>query len=164
MNRIGVATTTRRRRRREMNGMERRARKRSRRTRSERWYNKKEQNTREKRGRERKRESITLFALCVSSVWPRMRGRLSLQFSRLGRLLRFYVSFPLACRHGLSLSLSPSLSFFRHERKSEHVRRSIPSRGTFKCHQPAISEVGFASANLVERQFISRHALRHADL
>jgi len=91
------------------------------------------------------KEAVTLSVLYVSSVWPRMRSRLSLQFSRLGRQLRSLVLFSLLHADGSSLSL---LSSTTKETPSERIRRSIPSRGIFKCHQPAISEVGLASTSL----------------
>jgi len=67
------------------------------------------------------KEAVTLSALYVSSVWPRMRGRLSLQFSRLGRQHRSPVSFSLLRADGSSLSL-PSQ---KKERASVHVGRYL---------------------------------------
>ncbi|KAL0124636.1 hypothetical protein PUN28_006475 [Cardiocondyla obscurior] len=42
----------------------------------------------------------------------------------------------------------------KKKKTSERARRSIPSRGTFKCHQPTIPEVDLASAS--EMAFITR--------
>lgn len=76
------------------------------------------------------KEAVTLSALCVSSVWPRMRGRLSLQFSRLGRQLRSPVSCSLSCAPIVAAS-----PFRRPSRKKVRASdRACTSVDTFTWH------------------------------
>ena len=110
---------------------------------------------RSERERERERERPLHRLLRVSSVWPRMRVGLSLQFSRLGRrsvslapiTIPPFSLYPFVCLRVLSLtpraSLPPSpshrstlsLSLSLSACLSPFSVRSIPSRRTFKCHQ-----------------------------
>lgn len=125
-------------------GVERRARERSRQTRSERWYN--------KRSGERAKEAVTPSALYVSSVWPRMRGRLSLQFSRLGRQLRSFISPSLF----LSLSRTPIVSPFlsrKKERANVHVGRYL--------HVALLNVVSLRFLRSVSRARVSEMAAVH---
>lgn len=104
--------------------------------------------------RMRERERPLHRLLRVSSVWPRMRVGLSLQFSRLGRRsfslapitipLSLFIRLSVSLSHSVSLPslpriapLSLSLSVCPSVRLSLALFcRSIPSRRTFKCHQP----------------------------